>query len=265
MVDRAIDSVLAQTYTDYEFMVVDDGSQDGTPEVIASYGDKILPLRQENRGPYQARNVGLRYARGEYVAFIDSDDTWKPWRLERQVPLLDADSGVGLVFANGELVVRGKDGIRTFFEYYGRPVSGDIFPALLRRNFIPQSSVLTRARCFEQFGPFLELPLRADYGKWLQIASAYKVEYIEEPLFVYTIHESNISRDRVLGLNCLSTILAELAEEMKDPTLLRSVALKQSQTQFKAAAVQALSGDLMGFWHNAGSDSLRPPRHRHSP
>ena len=253
MLGQAIDSVLAQTYTDYELIVVDDGSQDRTREIIASYGDRILPLHQEHRGQSEARNLALRFARGEYVAFIDSDDIWKPCRLERQVPVLDADREVGLVFANGDLVTKGKEVVWTFFTYYGRPASGRVFPALLRRNFIPTSSVLTRARCFEQFGPFPEVPYTEDYAKWLQIASAYRVKYIEEPLFVYRVHESNISRDRVREYRLLSSMFATLTEDIKDSTLLPLLASKQSQTEFKGGAIQVLSGDLTGFWRMLGA------------
>lgn len=78
---EALDSVIAQTFTDYEVIVVDDGSTDDTPGVIASYGDRVRFFRQENRGPGQARNLGIQNASGEYVAFLDSDDLWFPWTL----------------------------------------------------------------------------------------------------------------------------------------------------------------------------------------
>src|SRR3954447_3229771 len=79
---QAIDSALRQTFTDYEIVVVDDGSADGTAELLAQYGDRIRLVRQPNRGVGNAYNSGIRAAQGEYVAFLDSDDIWMPWVLE---------------------------------------------------------------------------------------------------------------------------------------------------------------------------------------
>lgn len=87
-VGRAIESVLAQTHPKWELIVVDDGSTDGTPERLASFGDAIKVIRQTNQGPSAARNAGIRAARGEFVAFLDSDDEWMPDKLERQLDLM---------------------------------------------------------------------------------------------------------------------------------------------------------------------------------
>jgi glycosyltransferase involved in cell wall biosynthesis len=85
---RAIDSVLAQTYTNFELIVVDDGSTDNTPELLSSFAGRIQILRQSNAGPSVARNTGIRAARGKFIAFLDSDDEWLPEKLEQQVPLM---------------------------------------------------------------------------------------------------------------------------------------------------------------------------------
>src|SRR2546430_1228645 len=98
-VARAVESVLAQTYRPLELIVVDDGSTDGTRGVLEQFGGRIALLRQPNAGAYSARNLGLRHARGELVAFIDSDDIWLPHRLSAQVPLMRRPD-VGLVFGD---------------------------------------------------------------------------------------------------------------------------------------------------------------------
>jgi len=86
---RAVDSVLAQTFTDFELIVVDDGSTDETAEILRSYGDALRVVSQPNGGMSCARNAGIRIARGRYIAFLDADDRWLPAKLERQVKLLD--------------------------------------------------------------------------------------------------------------------------------------------------------------------------------
>lgn len=102
--DRAIDSVLAQTFPDWELIVIDDGSTDGTPEVLAHaarrVGPRMVRVRNANRGPGAARNLGIELARGRYVAFLDADDELLPERFNRQVALLAARPELGLVFAD---------------------------------------------------------------------------------------------------------------------------------------------------------------------
>ena len=109
-VQEAIDSVLAQTYPDYEIIVIDDGSTDGTDQVLhARYGDRIRYVWQENQGESAARNRGIALARGEYIALLDSDDLWLPDKLAKQIPFLDSHPGAVLALpqvwqinANGE-------------------------------------------------------------------------------------------------------------------------------------------------------------------
>ena len=82
---ETLDSVLSQNYSDYEILVIDDGSTDHTGEVLAHYGDRIHLFQKPNGGPASARNLGLKHARGRYIAFLDSDDLWHPEKLARQV------------------------------------------------------------------------------------------------------------------------------------------------------------------------------------
>lgn len=89
IVGEAIESILGQTYKNMEVLVVDDGSTDGTHEALRRFGNRIRVVRQENAGPGAARNRGIEVARGELIAFLDSDDIWMPTKLERQVRLLE--------------------------------------------------------------------------------------------------------------------------------------------------------------------------------
>src|SRR5436190_8858967 len=104
LVRAAIESVLQQTLPPSQFIVVNDGSSDGTAAVLENFRSHITILDQQNQGPYPARNLALRHAQGDYLAFLDSDDVWVPDKIEKQVSVLEEKPEVGLVFSNGELL-----------------------------------------------------------------------------------------------------------------------------------------------------------------
>ena len=197
-VARAIDSVLAQTYLDFELIVVDDGSTDGTAAILAGFGDRIRVLRQENLGTYAARNLGLRCARGELIAFADSDDSWHPDRLARQLPLLAARD-VGLVFGDMALVAgepgAGRRTGRTAFAV-SPPARGSVGQALAQGNFVPTPTVLVRRACLEEIGGFEPSSrLAADYLAWVRIARRWRFDYVDAVLAEYSVHAGSISFD----------------------------------------------------------------------
>ena len=99
LVSQAIESVLAQTYSDYEIIVVNNGSTDNTTEVLSQFGDKIRVIHlHANTGPSVARNLGMNASNGRYLAFLDDDDLWLPNKLEKQIPYLDSHSNIGLIY-----------------------------------------------------------------------------------------------------------------------------------------------------------------------
>lgn len=227
-IGRAIESVISQTYQDVEILVIDDGSIDGTPRVLAGFGDQIVYLRQENRGPYAARNVGVVRASGEYIAFLDSDDIWYPPKLEKQVAILRREPEVGLVYTNGYWVDEPSDGrsgeARRLLSDIHALHSGDVFRDLIRNNFVGTSSVVVRRACFLESGGFDEtVPLAADYYKWLQIAREHALAAIEEPLLEYRVHDDNISRDRIRSLRCQRYLMNQLGRDVGDREVLALV------------------------------------------
>jgi glycosyltransferase involved in cell wall biosynthesis len=196
-VGRAIASVLAQDYARIELIVVDDGSMDGTAAVVQGFGSGVRLIRQQAAGAYAARNRALRAARGELIAFIDSDDAWLPAKLTRQVPLMRA--GVGLVF--GDVIhVRAprEGGPRTGQTSFAvaPPCRGRAEAALARCNFVPTSTVLVRRSALEAVGGFSEAqPLSADYLAWFRIARRAELDFVPFPVAEYSVHADGISAD----------------------------------------------------------------------
>ena len=184
---RTLDSVLAQTYADFEVLVVDDGSADGTAAVAEAYAGRdgrVRLLRQpRNAGVSAARNRGLREARGEFVAFLDSDDEWLPEMLARQVGRFrEVPDDVGLVYCGVETVVEGGAGW-TF-----RPRHrGDVYGRLLLKNVVHTgSAVMVRRRVVESAGLFDEgIPAIEDYEYWLRVARHHPFDFVEDPLVRY--------------------------------------------------------------------------------
>jgi glycosyltransferase involved in cell wall biosynthesis len=198
-VARAVESVLAQTYTRLELLAVDDGSTDDTRRVLEGFGPCVRLLEQAHAGAEAARNLGYVHARGEFVAFIDSDDVWHADRLSRQLPLFRRRE-VGVVFGNARLTdyrrtppVRLR---RTFFDAI-RPSRGRVTKELARGCFVPFSSVLVRRELLAAAGGFTPGRVAADYLKWVELSVACEFDYVAEPVFEYAIHPGGISHNLV--------------------------------------------------------------------
>lgn len=218
-VARAIDSVLSQSWGNLELVIVDDGSADGTVDVIESYRGRARILRQENGGAYAARNLALGYARGEIVAFIDSDDAWLPGKLERQVPLLSGD--VGLVYGDIEIVAKPCDGAQnigvTGFELV-RPHRGLVLDRFVWGNFVPTCSALVRRSALEEIGGFAEESrVSTDYLTWFRIARRYPFDYVDAPVTRYTMHAAGISHDLGRSLAARIALFRAERERTADP------------------------------------------------
>jgi glycosyltransferase involved in cell wall biosynthesis len=175
LIAACLDSVVAQTYKDFEAVVVNDGSPD-TPELekvlapyLASYGDRIVYIRQENKRTAGARNNAIRHARGEFVAFLDSDDTWMPDHLASQMQLFDADPSLGLTYSNGWVGMPGQE--REFMERCPSNGEATFDSLLVERCQIPISTVVARKDAIIKAGMFDEKLLRCDdYDMWVRTA-----------------------------------------------------------------------------------------------
>src|SRR3990172_7360951 len=153
---ETLQSVFEQTFTDYEVIVIDDGSTDNTSVVLKPYLDRIVYIRKPNGGQGSARNVGIKKAKGEYIAFLDSDDLWLPEKLEIQVRYLDGHPEAGLVFTDMVIFCQDESGMHQELKeihYRGGDIS---FRTLLKWNFVPNLTVMARQSCINTAGLFDE-------------------------------------------------------------------------------------------------------------
>jgi glycosyltransferase involved in cell wall biosynthesis len=179
LVREAIASVLAQTYRDFELIVVDDGSDDGTAGVVQEFAG-VRYVYQSNRGVSAARNRGVALSNGELLAFLDSDDLWQPHKLESQVRFFVAHPAARICQTE-EIWVR--HGVRVNPHHKHRKTGGDIFARSLELCLVSPSAVMLRCELFESLGGFDEsLPACEDYDLWLRIAATEPIHLLETPL-----------------------------------------------------------------------------------
>ena len=192
----ALDSVLAQTYKDYEIIIIDDGSSDDTKEVLKPYQDKIRYFYHDNKGIPATRNRGIREAHGDYIALLDSDDYWLPEKLERQMDCFKKNPHYGMVATRCSSIT--QDGR---FREKNRPgKSGWILNDLFKANFIRTSSAMIKKECFEKAGFFDEsLPMYEEVDLWLRIAKHYPIGFINTPLTVYIDNPQGVSTNSLAG------------------------------------------------------------------
>ena len=193
---EAVESVLAQSIRPDEIIVADDGSTDRTAQVLSPYAGRIKYVYQENRGEPAARNLGLRHAGGELIAWLDADDLWLPDKLEMQLAYFAQHPDCALVYTDGTMF--DEDGITapSIREHFRLTFpSGDIYPQLFRETLFGSGSVVFRKSCLEKVGWFDEkLLIGSDYDMWLRIARRFEVGYVEKPLLMYRQHATMSTR-----------------------------------------------------------------------
>ncbi len=192
---ETLDSVLAQDFTDFEVIVVDDGSTDDTAQVVAGYAERVCCIHRPNGGQPSARNVGIRAARGEYIAFLDADDLWSKEKLRLQVDLLKR---TGLAWGYCEAWAFDGESGKSLFKFgeLVRQYDGDILESLFLADFIPSPTPVIRKSVFEHVGYFDEdrtVRIGEDWDMWLRIAACYPVGLVTEPLAYYRVHETSMT------------------------------------------------------------------------
>ena len=191
---RAVNSVLNQTYERIELIVVDDSTPEyfqrqDVENTVRGASDKILYIKHPTpRGANAARNTGLAYAKGYYVAFLDDDDEWSPNKIEEQLKGF-TDNTIALVYC-GMVIINEKQDKRR--ERKGTFKKGYVYNELLKRNFIGSTSnPLIKRACIDRVGRFdIDLRSSQDYDLWLRLAKKYPVSYVEKPLLNYHSHDN---------------------------------------------------------------------------
>ncbi|RYL89862.1 glycosyltransferase [Sporolactobacillus sp. THM7-4] len=192
--EKAIKSVMAQTYKDYEIIVVDDGSTDDTKERIKAFGDQVRYIYQENKGPSAARNTAIQNAKGKYIAFCDSDDRFLPTKLEEQMKFIKNNPECRFLYTwyynvneQGEITKLRKPLTCQSKEH--------LQYCLFSRKFtIRTSTLLVHKSCFDKAGLFHEKYLYSqDWDMWLRLAAYYRGYCLEKPLSEYWLHGDNRS------------------------------------------------------------------------
>ncbi|MEA5567050.1 glycosyltransferase family 2 protein [Anabaena sp. UHCC 0399] len=195
---ETVSSVFQQTFTNFEILIINDGSSDNIQEWVLNLTDKRVKLiSQQNQGVSVARNTGISQAQGEYIAFVDADDLWDATKLEKQVSFLDNNPTIGLV--HSWMAVIDEQGKPTG-RIMASDTEGSAWKQLVEKNTVACSSVMVRRLCFqtvEGFSPRQnEYPVDVeDWEMWIRIAAHYPFAVIKEPLIFYRQHISNTSKN----------------------------------------------------------------------
>jgi glycosyltransferase involved in cell wall biosynthesis len=200
---KALGTVLNQTFTDFEVLIINDGSSDNIITWISSITDpRVRLINQPNKGVSEARNTGIVQAQGEYLAFLDADDMWRPTKLEKQVEYLNNYPSVGLVYNWTEFT--DEKGEATGVKVLSQ-MEGNVWEEMLVNDKISNgSSVMIRRICFEKAGLFdPNLTILEDRDMWLRIAAYYPFGLIKECLTLYRRHFSNATKNRDNTLKCM--------------------------------------------------------------
>ena len=196
-IKESIESVLAQTYSDWELIIVDDSSQDRTQDIATQFSSKnerIHVLRNEtNQGVAKSRNRGVAEATGEWIAFLDSDDIWDTQKLEKQLKLTEIHPDAALTYTSSSFMT--ATGERYSFILHAEPIF--TYKDLLHRNLLSCSSVMAKRNWMLRY-PFPSGELHEDYAVWLQMLRELPCAYgVDEPLLIYRLSNTSKSSNRV--------------------------------------------------------------------
>ncbi|AFY99667.1 glycosyltransferase family 2 protein [Calothrix sp. PCC 6303] len=193
---QTIDSVLNQTFTDFEILVIDNSSSDNIIEWVSQIKDsRITLITHENRGATNSRNIGILRAKGEYIAFLDADDLWEKTKLEKQVSCLEQNPSVGLVYTWTDLIDSTGKLLKLSIKHQEE---GYIWEKVVIQDVVGNGScAMVRASCFQEVGLFdSNVGIADDFDMWIRIAAVYEFAVVKECLVLYRQHQNNSSKNR---------------------------------------------------------------------
>ncbi|MBU1006396.1 MAG: glycosyltransferase family 2 protein [Candidatus Omnitrophica bacterium] len=207
LLKKTIDSILSQTYQGFELIIVDDGSTDDTPRLISGIGRKIIYIKQENKGPASARNLGIKNSSKPFIAFLDSDDSWEKDKLEIQLKAMRENPDFQISHTNETWH---KNGRLLNQKKKHKKCGGYIFDKCLSLCAVSMSTVMIKKEIFDTVGMFDEsLSCCEDYDFWLRASVKHKFLLIEKPLTlkdggrpdqVSSIHRTGIDKFRIKSI-----------------------------------------------------------------
>jgi glycosyltransferase involved in cell wall biosynthesis len=208
----AIESVLNQTYQNFELHIIDDGSVDATRALVNTYKDpRIRYYYQENKGQSSAINVGVEHALGDFITFLDSDNLWKLDKLERQVGLLHDNPDYQIVYGENEIIDENGN-IQPVQEPVTRH-SGNIMKKLLVFNFINFNTTMIRAECFRELGGMTStVPAGPDYDLFLKFSTRYRFLYVPQIFAQYRVMTNQMSSNKDRRFRTNHAILTNFIE-----------------------------------------------------
>lgn len=246
---ETLDSIVNQTYNDWELIIINDGSSDSTESIVYEYINQGFPIiyhYQENKGLGYSRNEALKRSQGEFIAFIDHDDIWLPEKLEKQIPLFDKNPGVGLVIC--DTIFFNKKGDVKQLYVKKKPPIGNVFRNLLTGYFISlETAVLRRVALSsldEWFDPRFNMIEEADL--FTRIAYNWELGYVDEPLAKWRMHHSSLTfcrkelfpKEKELMIAKFCKIYKDFAKEYK-----KEINIIKSQVEINYALLDWEQGE----------------------
>jgi glycosyltransferase involved in cell wall biosynthesis len=223
LLGRAIQSILDQSYQNFEIIVVDDCSSDNTDKFVKSIKDKRIQYIQlkKRKGANIARNTGIKAAKGDYIAFQDSDDVWLDRKLEKQMKAFkESPEDIGVIYTSRINLADGKKSIIPSPDI--EPKEGNLHDILLKTGFIATPTAVVKRECFAKVGMFDEnLPREQDWDLWIRISKHYRFKHIDEPLVKSYLQTDSISGNTNSWIIARKLILEKYFDEIsKKPEVL---------------------------------------------
>ncbi len=263
--EDTIESILAQTFRNFELLLVDDASEDRSPFIGRSFAQKYPYVfwmqHSQNQGPGAARNTGINSARGAFCAFLDGDDLMRPYCLERQMQVFSADARIDIVYTALEVVNETGQFLTHLRGRKEKPE--DFFPLMLFRNQIPgPGTIMARKAVFEKERYPEDRKHGEDYVLMLRLAKEeYRFSYLDEPLYIYRRHTHNLSNQRkmhqqnemhIVGQYSLATIEKAVSDSSFSPEektlLLAKILWNQNEVEAAVKKFSSLTSQEAYFY-----------------